>query len=343
MLEIMLAAKKLGTSYQNSGPGPTTAIGDSNVAYFGQVTNADLFSAAGLQAQIPELAAATFTALNDADVWFKFYYYGKFIFIKKKPMFATWPTWAKLYNAGMIYGVDGAGPYNAGTPVNQVRLVTKGPYQFKLRTITSDNTESATQTAGTSTTTGQDLSPRRSSMFTELIYRLCNDVIGSAYPESKFESFPYSDFMNGVELCREVLVNSSFPAGTILERGNIVSVAPRIAGYRIGFANITTQDAWRPVLELVMPGDVFSLQSFSLSVTGVLVGPAAHIRAPVPDAGQDPTTVQKLTSFTITSDNKSPVAGIKHVTNTVLTKVTGLLPINVNATPVAGVTATFNP
>ena len=149
--------------------------------------------------------------------------------------------------------------------------------------------------------------------------------------------------MNGVELCREVLVNSSFPAGTILERGNIVSVAPRIAGYRIGFANITTQDAWRPVLELVMPGDVFSLQSFSLSVTGVLVGPAAHIRAPVPDAGQDPTTVQKLTSFTITSDNKSPVAGIKHVTNTVLTKVTGLLPINVNATPVAGVTATFNP
>lgn len=343
MLEIMLAAKGGRKSYPDSGPGPTTAVGDDNVAYFGQVTNAELFTASELQTQVPELANATFTSILDADVWFKFRYYGKILFIKKKPIFSTWPTWGRLYSAGMIYGVDGAGPYNAGTPVNQIRLVKKDPYAFKIRTITSDATETATQTVGTSTTTGLDVTPRRSSMFTELIYRLCNDVIGTAYPETKFETFPYSDFMNGLEICREVLVNTSFTLGTVLERGNIVSTPPRIAGYRLGYANITTAEAYRPVLELVGQDDVFSLQTFGISVTGVLVGPAAHVRVSIPDAGQDLTTPQKLTNITITSDNKKSAAGVKAVTNTSLVKTTNLIPINVNLTPTVGIKYTFNP
>jgi hypothetical protein len=55
----------------------------------------------------------------------------------KQPLGMT--TWATLYNNGFVFGVDGPGPRenNALTAVNQLKIITIGNSQFRVRLPTA--------------------------------------------------------------------------------------------------------------------------------------------------------------------------------------------------------------
>jgi hypothetical protein len=305
MLESMLTIgggkKKI---YPDSGPGPIAATGDDNVAYFGTVSNTELFSAAALAEQVVEMQGVPVT--RDELPWHKFLYYGKIYFIKQYPIFydsnpsSSATSWKRLYDAGLIYGEDNEGAYPMGNPVNQMRFIKKGAYNFKVRTITGD--ETSVPTLGISN--GELDTKRRKSMFTELIYRLYHYPVPN-YPERKFASFEYLDLIsNNREVTREIIVNSSYPAGVAINRGLALSLEPYVAGYD-AYPNRNTIVAgrpWRPVLELMTGKELFPLANPYSSVGGFMKGAVSN---PQMTGSTDPDTLKMLIEYKTQSKNIS--------------------------------------
>lgn len=300
MLEIMLGLGAQKRVYPNSGPGPIAAIGDENIGYFGEVTNSELFTAAQLKAAIPELATTqTISNALDNGPWLKFYYYGRFLFIKKTPLLTSavnnGPTcWNQLYLAGLIHGVDGPGATTSGYPVNQIRLVVKGQWKFKVETITGDDTELLN---AASSSAFYDNQIYRKSMFTELLYRMCSFVY-PAYTGKKFKNYSAATLTaSSYELTRELFFNTTYPTGITVIRavggGNDLSFVATSG-------NRTTPFQWRPVLELIDPAQLFIVRPRRLSVKGGLV--------PIPQP--DVTYVQDaalLQNFKYLTDTPFPI------------------------------------
>lgn len=106
----------------NRGAGPSKLIwGDERYGYYGMLTTPEFISygeiyAAALAPGLP----ATPTACN----WHKFIRHNKIIYVPDRRLGLI--NWMTVYNAGMVFGVDGPGPANmiAGiTPVNQKQLI----------------------------------------------------------------------------------------------------------------------------------------------------------------------------------------------------------------------------
>lgn len=315
MHEAFLAAGARKLVYPNSGPGPITAVGTDDVAYFGEVSNAEVLTADEFKSQITEFSMATVT--NDDIPWLKFRYYGKFLFIKKQAIFkqtsgAFLTNWSQLYAAGLIYGVDGVGPdFVPDSKVNQIRIVKKGSYSFKVRTITGDETEAATQPF---TSNGSDTSPRRKSMFTELMYRVVSGDIPN-YPEKKFEKYTWSDVIGNIEINREISIGSSAPAGTPLLRGSFNASSPiYITGYSLQ-AGTTLSNAynWRPVLELIAANELFNLASYRISVNGILRTAVSGLQFGTTSGGSE-TSVLRLTDYSTGANFQKPAGGITYET-----------------------------
>jgi hypothetical protein len=315
MHEVFLAAGARKLVYPDSGPGPISAVGTDDIAYFGEVSNAEVMTADEFKAQIPELFAASVT--NDNIPWLKFRYQGKFLFIKKQAIFhlssASFSTnWDGLYRAGLIYGVDGTGPsFVPGEKVEQIRTVKKGAYSFKVRTITSDETEMATQSP---TTNGQDHA-RRKSMYTELLYRVVESGTPIPnYPEKKFEKYPWQEVNPNIEITREILVNATYPSGISLMRGAFTTSSPNyITGYALAYdlANIRH---WRPVLELIAQNELFKLGTYRISALGFLRGAVSGLTFGAAASGTE-TSIVRLSDFETSANFKKPVASITYASN----------------------------
>jgi hypothetical protein len=118
----------------NSGPGgQVPLIGDYEFGYFGELTTAELFTGTEL-CSLLNFNTATFNSLSDSMVWYKIARKGRFLYIPAIPIRVTL-SWSNLYDAGLIYGVNGSGPYNSGTPRDQMRTVARGAHTFIVRTI----------------------------------------------------------------------------------------------------------------------------------------------------------------------------------------------------------------
>jgi hypothetical protein len=311
MHEVFLAAGGRKLVFPDSGPGPITAVGTNDIAYFGEVSNLEVLSAEEFASQIPEFAGAG--VVNDDYPWLKFRYYGKYLFIKKFPIFKKTSgnfvtNWGRLYNAGLIYGVDGPGPYNYSTNIHQLRFVKKGQYNFKVRTITGDTTETAT--GFSSSNTGQKDTGIRKSMFTELIYRVCNEIV-PGYDEPKFAKNLYNLLMtNEHEICREISKGAG-TSGIALLRGNAYTSNPGITTYTFtsAFASLDQIDRWRPVLELIPTDELFSLRDSGVTIDGVMRGAPSGIEASA-EFPSDGTNIQRLSSVNIQSVNVSYLGDI---------------------------------
>jgi hypothetical protein len=343
MLEAFLMAGGKKLTYSDSGPGPITATGDSNVAFFGEVASSLLFSSAELVSQIPELGSSTALTANDNTTWLKFYYYGKILFIKKIPLFsnaAAYLSWGKMYGWGLIHGEDGPGQTNNGNPTTQLRFVNKGGYRYKVRTITGDNTPVPTETVSS-----QALDTTvRSSMYTELLYRMCVDSF-TGYAGAKWGSYLYSDLSNGSELCREMLQNSTYPAGIVLFRGAVTTANPRLSQYQFSTNQPQTYSSlWRPVLEYVPMSALFTIRDFSVQPSGFLNGPVSGVTATVPDTSSDPNTLQRLSNFTFSNVNRSPVSNVQSgFDSNILSRIQTAYPTNANQVSASNVTSAFHP
>lgn len=129
-------------SFPDSGPGPTTLAKydpDNDAGYFGTITETSLFTYAQVEAKAKTpLPGAASNRTNNA--WIKAYWKGKIVFMPTKTI-RTGTTWADIYRAGFMYGIDGNGRINPATgPVNQLTKITltdgsNKQFVFKIRAV----------------------------------------------------------------------------------------------------------------------------------------------------------------------------------------------------------------
>ncbi|QVW28665.1 putative virion structural protein [Erwinia phage pEa_SNUABM_8] len=109
--------------YPNSGPGPKQLLhGDSLMGYFGRVSEKDLYTHSELFTLLLNGTAAS--AASGTEGWYKFFCQGAVIYLPVTPM-ASGVSWSMLYNAGIVYGVDGVGSYPMSPSVSQAKILTK--------------------------------------------------------------------------------------------------------------------------------------------------------------------------------------------------------------------------
>lgn len=154
MLEHLMAISvKVSVGIPDSGPGPTTLkAGDINEGYFGITTLSELFTPDQVVAAGPmSKGTPNATANTDQAGWLKFIKAGKIFYIAKRPFRITDIAWSDIYAAGLVYGTNDNGKYPIGTPVNQLRTLTKvsggKTYTFKVRLPQVANADPAPGTA----------------------------------------------------------------------------------------------------------------------------------------------------------------------------------------------------
>lgn len=140
MLEMMLmGGKPQKIQYPDSGPGPKTLMyGDESLGYFGEVTSAAFLTVPEIQRQLNFYPGG---GTPDPNVsWVKVFSDSKVLYIPKRAIVNN-ITWNTLYNAGLVYGIDGVGSNPTTTPTNQLRTVTADGRQFKVRLLKGATTE----------------------------------------------------------------------------------------------------------------------------------------------------------------------------------------------------------
>lgn len=140
MFEMMLmGGVPSKIQYPDSGPGPKTLLfGDESLGYFGEVTSDIFLTIPELQSQLNFYAGGS---IPDPNVsWAKVFSEGKILYIPKRAIVNSIP-WNTLYNAGLVYGVDGVGFSPTATPTNQLRTVTVANRQFKVRLLKGATTD----------------------------------------------------------------------------------------------------------------------------------------------------------------------------------------------------------
>ncbi len=134
MFEMMLiGGQPPKIQYPNSGPGPKTLLfGDESLGYFGEVTSDIFLTVPELQDQLSFYAGGSIPEPNVS--WVKVFSDSKVLYIPKRSI-VTGISWNTLYDAGLVYGIDGVGLYPTATPTNQMRIVTVANRQFKVRLL----------------------------------------------------------------------------------------------------------------------------------------------------------------------------------------------------------------
>ena len=118
------------------GPGPVQLKqGDYNYGYFGTIPSREFISTQGLIDAVGSKAVSLTTRAQEGPVWHKWARNGKVLFVPNGPLYRS-VTWKQIYDDGLVYGVDGNGPSNAGAGVNQLNLVNIAGSTFKVRLMT---------------------------------------------------------------------------------------------------------------------------------------------------------------------------------------------------------------
>jgi hypothetical protein len=133
-------------NFSKTGPGNNTVLrGDWNAGYMGFIPAAQMFTISGLRAAVGSPSIGGAPADGTMTGWYKFVFKGKILFFPNAPFTAQGgATWSQIYNAGLVYGVDGPGaaPFNLtavgaqpaiNTLVNQKKVVTVGSDSFLVR------------------------------------------------------------------------------------------------------------------------------------------------------------------------------------------------------------------
>jgi len=141
--ERLFSAPIVQGFFLDTGPGPQKLLmGDWYAGYFGYVSNADFISRDDLVGSQGGLTPAqnnifgTMNAVSGFSGWHKFVFKGRILFFQHGP--GAYSTPAAIYNAGMVYGIDGVGaviPTGASPAagVAQNAMFTKNGYKYRVR------------------------------------------------------------------------------------------------------------------------------------------------------------------------------------------------------------------
>lgn len=237
------------------GPGPVQLkTGDYDYGYFGTIPSREFINTQQLMSAVGSvniLSLANGARLQEAPVWHKYARKGKVLFIPNGPL-VKGTNWKLIYDDGLVYGVDGPGPSNAGTNVNQNKVVTIAGSNFLVRLMTGydDNpanippTETVTEAVYPNLCEWNDLVYPLSE-YTPLMQRMAN-VQQATRAQLSIAAGGYS-LMTFVQ--ERVAGGNAFTAGTHNQENRAC-----IAGRSNSAINGTTTALagnWWPVLELI--------------------------------------------------------------------------------------------
>jgi hypothetical protein len=226
------------------GAGNTTLLssaigwdGTTQVIYYGEVPASEFFTGAELSTL---LGVTQGTLQNSTTDWFKFGLGDKTLFIPKQT-FRHSISWDHIYSRGLVYGTDDNGLAPTGTPTNQLRVVSKDGFNYKVRLIRGSSIDPHNGTSGT------NLAISQGSEWNELMYR-----VSSANPNGTGENFAmYTDAQ----------LNITSGNGTYIwcqEQYSVGSTSRVFRGSNsVGYLSNNTSSftgssrGWRPALELI--------------------------------------------------------------------------------------------
>lgn len=228
------------------GPGNSQLlVGDYNYGYFGSIPSNQFINTIELRNAVG-LTAGNVNNGNLTPKWHKFARNGKILMIPEGYLVST-ITWKQLYDAGLVYGVDGPGFGNAGVDVNQKRQVTIGADTFWVRLMRGYNDDPAVYPP-----TGSVV-PEPNEGFTcewdDLVYPLCVycPVVQRMANVGSFTPAALIGSSQGIWV-QEKTVNA---AGTsAVSRGTAVASRAGVASRSV-FTYGTNTPYWWPVLELI--------------------------------------------------------------------------------------------
>lgn len=222
------------------GPGPEGIIqGDYTYGYFGSLLSSEFINTPDLSAAIGLTGGAVYQA---GPVWHKWIRKGKILYIPQGAIRSGVP-WNALYASGAVFGVDGPGPRNPGSPVNQTAKVQIGQDWFKVRLMTGydDNLVQL---------------PSNPVVITEATETYPNEWNDLVYPLSQWvpdlqRMANVQQFTNiDLPMQASILVqDKSASASSAVTRGSTANTRAGVAQRNL--TPYTTGSAWMPVLELI--------------------------------------------------------------------------------------------
>ena len=217
----------------------TSATGGEGrqIGYYGEVAASAFFTGD----ELASLLNVTQGNLQNSDTdWFKFSIDEKTLFVPKQTI-RSHISWDHLYSRGLVYGTDDNGVAPTGTPTNQLRIVSKEGFDYKVRLLTGASNDPHDGTFG------YDIAGSQCSEWNELMYR-----VSTSNPNGTENNFAmYTDGQlnitsgNGTYSWAQEQYSAGSPYRVI--RGN----------FSITFWDGTTSSStstnrgWRPVLELI--------------------------------------------------------------------------------------------
>lgn len=288
MFEALLTTgMKRGIVIPNSGPGPITLISGTEAAgYFGLVSPTDVFYQTDMALATKLTSGVPSSPKVPTFGWWKFIYAGK-IYFMPNDMIRDNVSWTDIYNAGLVYGVDGNGKYPTATPTNQYTTVSSVDTKNRANTYLVQLPSGAPTDPETRTT----IPFNSQGLFTELL-RMVPDLLinQNNLDNTRIGEYQYSQTSSSVTT-NAIGVGATLANGT---RGISVSKAATTYG-------------WRPILEwlpgtrLYSPYKLYSQfvgNTGPLSVTGQFVDVVYPPKAVIFDDGGQ-ASPPNVTSVTI--------------------------------------------
>lgn len=258
MLESVALISGGGGYYPDSGPGPKSLLkGDTDLGYFGRVTQEELFTGQELVAYT-KIAATNVSNVN--MLWVKFFYQGRVVYFPTQPI-ANNINFNTIYNAGVAFGVRGPGPYPSVPNVEQLTFIPKTDedrtWQLLIRLPKIADTDIAPPSSGVTVSYG------------ELYQLVPNTLVKSSgsWPigNATWDNIPEINLDKSGSMIYSCTMNS---ANTAQPLAGSRELKPTIMG--IGRTGAYSAMGWHPMLELVSMDDyAFDVENVTTVVEGI--------------------------------------------------------------------------
>lgn len=226
-------------------------FGDFTAGFYGEIPAAEFITGSALASAVG-LSAGTLQ--HDTTPWLKFALEGKILYIPQKTIRYSL-SWEHIYQAGVVYGVDGFGVTPSGGDVDQGTVVTVGGKDYRVRLLRGAASDPTTDS------TGYDIVESHGSEWNRLMYPIHSGVhttAGNPTTHTDPSAEPYGTWAQYSD--DDLLVDNPFGTGvyswcqetTATTTNRIGRGASGIT--RTGSPTATnnhTLRGWRPVLELV--------------------------------------------------------------------------------------------
>ncbi len=232
-------------------PYSTLVAGNVTAGFYGEVPAADFITGGDLATAVG-LSAGTLQ--HDTTPWLKFALDGKTLYIPQKPIRYNL-SWGSIYQAGVVYGIDGFGSNPSGTSVDQGKTVTIGGQTYRVRLLRGASVDPTTTDP-----TGYDVTASHGSEWNRLLYPVHSGVhtnSNNPTPHTDPNADPYASWASYSDA--DLLVHLDFGNGSYSWCQDSTASDYRVFRGRNGVSHfhyinatyIHAINGWRPCLELI--------------------------------------------------------------------------------------------